>query len=1539
MTDTQLTTEALRDATPTPIARLNPEITDPDTRVVEGVITIIWPFSIVTKSIAFILAEPDFRLRRENGQVRLRFHGASAQAIADAKLGGGDEVRLSLLGVKWEKNEMETQLAGSTLEWQIEFTSRLFLSVQRAGEGEEELRVIDIDVAEADAPVTNGVTSDLETAEHQSTNDTAIPIPQSPEISLPAKRPASSNFESQELSSPAFLKRARLSYGSLFEGGFDIFDEPQSKKKKTKRRSRFSLPANSWRYNSRSPSPEVEEVDQEPDSESDQEQENNNVEVQQESADVPMPTPTRPAMVDGGCQTDNVDFTPMASVQVLAEARPEFGFPYATPTPLPRSRPEDLAQPHPLNFEVGTPAQQNPLLQDNTGFHAPAHLDPSLEFTFGAPQSNMFAGPQFSTAQDGSIGVSDDRHFPSAEQYPATFLENQSQTSTGFHSSHDDMETQEPQRPHVHFEAEPQFYPPFEVEDEPAQPQRPEWQTSQFTAVNNLANPSEFINSSPLREQAEPDEEHSASDRSSSAPNEPERELGLQEVLDKRLEYDREDEDEEPPTEEEGFFRDGGDQPGDDYDLRNYDRAHADDDDVVGSSEESPDIGTDDPDAQIMNPEEEDEEEDDDGDIDEDVGNYDERAQYGEYAGELREGEYLTDDDMYDDVDEEEEESEEDEHERYPRHPPAPREPVFISLLSDSESEDEDEPEPKPQSQPEPHRLQEPRPVTEPESEPQSEEDSASESEVESDEETGSEAERPAGPPVELEQAPEVDEPQSPEEPQSPVDSEQSMEDSDRDKDLAEDTIPVGQEPPSEDRMEVDGDQSPEPPRGSSPESQSSLQGDQRTHPVDREENESAPVSIERGDPANEHHEEPDKENIDSTVVELEVAPATPQGSEGHEQVEEEIQVSEVVQVEEIVAISGDAIEVDDTEEVHFEEKDQTAGIVTDSANGTADVVQPTGSTPAENATTGMETHEESINVEATNVVEVLAEIVVAEGPGSAPSLASNVHDQTTSQVEEDATNANPETQGSGPTGSPDATLQETFQLATGEHRPLDRESGAQSGNGEGYEETNNDQQVFTNTPFSPPATQVSQTQISKDVDAVLFSQASTITSTHNPDGNLPTPHDTQQDVEMSAHYPADEYHGIQDEEDEADADTQIMAEFLQRPPERLEGIQNANPAAIGTSPTKAEPSGVLNEEKPLQDEQGSGGRSPARSLRKRGYKPARSSDWNRPLPPDPSISLAREPVPYSQEDDMRSFHSQSAPRITRSRADPPDPSIQLARASPIAEDPKQSSASPTGTLRVTRSMTDHDPSIALALSKGSTPTKRQTRRQYTPEVPHRETRASSRGLLKSDSPDVPEALLHSPSVASSTVEDETANALKLQLLKSLRTSMPEYLSLKTLRGSLNRTVDILAVATTKPDPPQRPKGGPRDYMLSLNLTDPSSAPTSVIVANLFRPHLSSLPVVQAGDVVLLRRVLVVSMKNRGFGVRTGDSSAWAVFEKDDREMLPQIKGPPVETSDDEVKYAEGLRRWWSLLDEKSMGKIDAVSDKIVKASKEHKEP
>lgn len=121
-------TRNLETATATPIAELGPHLTDTANRSTRGVITIVWPYSIVTKSLSFILAEPDFRLRRQKGQVRVTFVGSCAKAVADAALGGGDEVLLSLDGVEWAESDAPGA-PGTTVEWQARFPSKALLRV------------------------------------------------------------------------------------------------------------------------------------------------------------------------------------------------------------------------------------------------------------------------------------------------------------------------------------------------------------------------------------------------------------------------------------------------------------------------------------------------------------------------------------------------------------------------------------------------------------------------------------------------------------------------------------------------------------------------------------------------------------------------------------------------------------------------------------------------------------------------------------------------------------------------------------------------------------------------------------------------------------------------------------------------------------------------------------------------------------------------------------------------------------------------------------------------------------------------------------------------------------------------------------------------------------------------------------------------------------------------------------------------------------------------------------------------------------------
>ena len=125
--DGEPTSPSLETATVTPIAELGPHLNDTATRATKGVVTIVWPYSTVTKSLSFVLAEPDFRLRREKGQVRVTFAGPCAKAVAEASIGGGDEVLLSLDGVEWVKNDAPGP--GKPLEWQARFPSGARLKV------------------------------------------------------------------------------------------------------------------------------------------------------------------------------------------------------------------------------------------------------------------------------------------------------------------------------------------------------------------------------------------------------------------------------------------------------------------------------------------------------------------------------------------------------------------------------------------------------------------------------------------------------------------------------------------------------------------------------------------------------------------------------------------------------------------------------------------------------------------------------------------------------------------------------------------------------------------------------------------------------------------------------------------------------------------------------------------------------------------------------------------------------------------------------------------------------------------------------------------------------------------------------------------------------------------------------------------------------------------------------------------------------------------------------------------------------------------
>ncbi|KAH6963597.1 hypothetical protein DER45DRAFT_553598 [Fusarium avenaceum] len=1546
MTDSQPTTSLLDQGDSISIAQLNPDISEPEKRLVCGTVTITWPFSILHKSVAFLLAERDFRLRRENGQVRVRFHGAAARAISDASLGAGDEIRVSLQGVKWEKNETHTQVAGSTLEWQLEFTNRLILGISRPETGQE--TIIDIDVPTEEPETSANDQADNTNSIHVLTpvaEEPATPTPQSPEVTLPSKRNMASTLDPNEYASPAFLKRARVSYGSLFEGGMDTFDDDVSKKTKLKKRTRFSLPSNAWRYTSQSPSPEPEQMS---DVDEEEPQANGVSQPNGDTEDVSMDTPQRRAMVDQGVQTADVDFTPMASVQVMAESRPAFGFAQLTPTPFARTRPfgADSSMMDPsLQFEGGSTTPHGMPLgshQDLLG-HSPNHMGTDLAFTY-TPQTVLFPQAQGFLPEEHVQNTMPGSLTPAtgAEDYPPGLLDTDPVPSNMVDNltSIAALGSQSEMAPHDPFDTEAHLSSTFNTTMQPPQnvwatEESPEPQSA--NASSDVEHPVVIMSSSPFREQGsqEPNESRQPSpsrdntEINTTADGSPEPAL------------------EEPASEAE-YYRDGGDEPGDepgdDYDLRKYSRTHDDDDDVE-TSEEELEVNNDDPEAQIMNPEE------DDVDVDEDVENQEgyleDAEEYAENMYERRsgdegeeyegsegdaEGEYYSDEE--DGYDDEEEEEYDEEAENRPSAPPVQQDPVFISLLSDSEDDEEPEqaPEPEPQSESEADsesvkdQGHEPEPASEPEHEDETNSllEPETEREIEdfkADGEMTKENDLPLSETEAKEPSEQVTNKANLEEKTKNANEEQPAElesistPSPPVKDSITDDVEAAEAPAVSEANE-DDDNSPRADETTEEQSTVNL-STQKELPTEEEEQHER--EIER---------EPSPAKTESGDIDMDHAPAPVKKCDESENVVPEEPKEPDTPDETVPVVAEESVEAMDVDAPAGEAKEDTVDLM---------------------ETTAVEVVEASITIseEASGTItEVVQEasasvhMVTAQEDLASEEVASDDH-----AILETRGSQGPET-----SESHDAIMQDAASCeVTTQPAPQSADALSETHRGKA-EEANVDEEPTEHGQISPPPTQALETQVLEE-DSINVSNEQ-----HGE--HLPTPGETQQmvEVEMVETLNTVTQNNEVDDED-VDPEDQIMAEILQHSPIRQDAHPLRDPfmSSPVTSQAKSPVPAELHAASPGNDEPASD-IIVAKSLRSRRKKSAKTSDGNGAE--DPSLALIIN-TPTSKTAERRS--KQSSPdgssSKTRSKTNHDDPSIQLAggsvqtkaknerkRKAPDDESGLDADNSSPGSQRITRSKTDHgDPSILLA--KGSSPSARHLRSHKTPdpkrETPRRETRSVSRSLqIQEDSPDVSFTSLKSPSIAGSagTVpEEEDVKTLKQQLVKGLRTSLPDFLSLKLVsRNSIDKMTDILAVVTQTPAHPHRPKHGPRDFMLTLSLTDPSTAPTQVRVAHIFRPHLTSLPEVDAGDVILLRRVKVVSMKGRGFGVRSEDSSSWAVSKSNDKEILSQVKGPPVEITPEEIEYAKGLRQWWSHQDDSAMDKIETASRKVTEAGKEN---
>ncbi|TPX09649.1 uncharacterized protein E0L32_009122 [Thyridium curvatum] len=1389
-TDKSAPAQILATAQQTPIAQLSPDLPAPASRVVRGEVTITWPYNSLKQTLAFLLAEPDVRLRRTKGQVRVELQGPSAKAAAACNLGGGDQLALSLDGVAWAKDQSTARQPGSRIEWQLKFTGKLLLEV-KSGEEEQGVKYVNIDEP---TPIDN-----------PEPTLPAIPDPVEREITPPAPpRPAIqrvvANDEPEEFSSPAFIKRARVSYGSLFESGFDIFEDDGGVKGKGRKRTRFGRDSSAWRYASHSPSPEPEE-----------EQASESEEIARATA---LSSPPRTQMTDEGCQTVELDI-PVASPRI------------ETPHPV-----EQTHSAHPAEPDVSLPLPPTTVNGTTT---SPMAVDiPTQE----PPQAEGLttSSEPFGSALFGSFMPSGDA-FGSLNQFPtansaASFGENQipisDQVRFGFAQPIASMEP----TPHaisnlLHAPLDThEHYPEEHLGSGNASIQHAEFGFEEREAASALiaqqsalpappANDAEVhgegmvwpITSETLDAQhaeghvdlALPPEPTAVASEVDTASRSPTRQTLPREVDDygynaRRYQneaeermigmVDRPEEDDEEDSEDDDAVDHNEEEPddaGDDYDMRNY----ADvDDDEDGFEQYDDEEGGEYPEGEMLSPD------DEEGSYDEDEGEED----------------YESDD-------------EEQQHgaAQSPAAPPGP--PVVIDLISDSEDEDQPPPQHAAKAMPSAFSQQ-------------------------------------------TAQAPRVEQA-----------SEGVLED---EGGHARHDIPAhtfGQPFAAAGSIMTTAAQQPSDEVESAGSPSYGVQSDDNEE--DYEEDADA-------DALGESDEEPEEENSDDEADDVEMdRPLNPQpvDVEEPEVIEEEvgeqrIEISETVQI---------------TQEVDTE---------------TTTVAKTTSTTIATS----------NADMDSTEIVETIIE--------TRKSPVSRLEPQV-------------------------LTTDSTAMGDVSRHENIDKGNIA---------------------PSSPPLSQQIKSQVFGDQPLML---SSPLPSSQLQEDQLPTPRETQQkegptsrhesdmlvDEEIDEHEPSPAPRSTALPQSELSEKEPEEVELFSMQPETGDQEEDAPMVDLVSEEPQVPPAEVISEEptasspipKAKESNIGDEGDQPQATQASKdtievtpalvekeqvvepveeAVKPGQEDDEQGAVPPD-----ASQPGRDHQEDSVKLQDD------SKRDEEPAEPSAAEGPAVHTRSRTKDTKEPPPAksTTRTKAKPAPIDPSIQLARAA------RRGKRHQEPESPTVTTRARSRSVQQSATPELQDAsvqlaraALQSPSrkthhppappAAAAAAKTSTASAasLKLELAKRLRSDLPECVALKTLKSHLNRKLDVLAIATTASSEATRLKT--RQYALSFNVTDPSTAPLHVVEVQVYRAHKDSLPAVKPGDGVLLRGFQVVALTGKDFGLRSDEASGYAVFEQEGSGE-PQINGPPVEDIDAEAGYAETLKEWYRLLD-------SAAKDKLAKANK-----
>jgi type III secretion system FlhB-like substrate exporter len=223
------------------ISSLSPFSAIPANHGFKALVTLLWPFSSATGQCALLLADPDARQRYQKGQVRVRFTGPSAHQIAISGIGIGDSVQVALVGVQWltESDTALVKTPGKSVDGELLFKNRLHMIITR---GENELKTIDIDQHTLPASPQFAM------------------LPPSTPIARSKPRTSFDAYGVAVYSSPAFMKRLRLSEGGTPYTPVPVSEDDDQETVASRKRRRVSYKkVSEWKFDAREPSPEKEQ--------------------------------------------------------------------------------------------------------------------------------------------------------------------------------------------------------------------------------------------------------------------------------------------------------------------------------------------------------------------------------------------------------------------------------------------------------------------------------------------------------------------------------------------------------------------------------------------------------------------------------------------------------------------------------------------------------------------------------------------------------------------------------------------------------------------------------------------------------------------------------------------------------------------------------------------------------------------------------------------------------------------------------------------------------------------------------------------------------------------------------------------------------------------------------------------------------------------------------------------------------------------------------------------------------------------------------